>query len=72
MFYFPIFVLGMGYAIMFQDHLSALFHWEKAWIAVIAAWGALLAGIAWARYRRNALSQSRVASGDGSPSGSDV
>ena len=64
MFYFPLFVLGMGYAIMLQDHLAALLHWEKAWIAVMVAWGALLAGIAWARYRRNALSGSTATERD--------
>lgn len=54
MFYMPTFVLGMGYAIMLQDQLAALFHWKNAWIAVMAAWGALLAAIAWTKYRANA------------------
>jgi hypothetical protein len=39
MFHMPAFVLGMTYAIMLQDHLAALFHWENAWIAVIVPWG---------------------------------
>jgi hypothetical protein len=51
MFYGPVFTLGMCYAIMLQDHLAALFHWQSACIAVIVAWGALLAAIAWTRYR---------------------
>ena len=57
LFYATFFVLGMGYATMLQDHLAALFHWENAWVAVMVAWGALLAAIAWTRYRRNALSR---------------
>ena len=69
MVYMPAFVLGMGYAIMLQDHLAALFHWENAWIAVMVAWGALLAGIAWTRYRRNALSRPTATKRDDSLSG---
>jgi len=72
MFYFPLFFLGMGYAIMLQDHLAALFHWENAWIAVMVAWGALLAVVAWTRYRRNALSRSTAAQRDDPQAGSDV
>ena len=53
MFYMPAFVLGMGYAVMFQDKLADLFHWEDAWIAVMIAWGALLGAIAWTRHRRS-------------------
>ena len=53
LFYFAVFVLGMGYAIMLQDRLAILFHWESAWIAVMMAWGVLLAVIAWARHRSN-------------------
>jgi hypothetical protein len=52
--YATVFVLGMGYAIMFQDHLAALFHWASAWIAMIVAWGALLAAIAWTKHRGGA------------------
>jgi hypothetical protein len=70
--YFAFLLLGMGYAIMLQDHLGALFHWENAWIAVMVAWGTLLAAIAWTRYRRNVLPQSKVSLRDDSPSGSDV
>jgi membrane protein implicated in regulation of membrane protease activity len=57
MSYGPVFTLGMCYAIMLQDHLAVLFHWRNAWIAVIVASGALLATIAWTRYRGNALSR---------------
>ena len=72
MFYMPAFVLGMTYTIMLQDHLAVLFHWENAWIAVMVTWGALLAAIAWTRYRRNALSRSTATQRDDSPAGSDV
>jgi len=64
MFYCPFFILGMGYAIMLQDHVAALFHWRNAWIAVIVVWGALLAAIAWMRHRRTALPRP-PAPGDG-------
>ena len=51
MLYMPAFVLAMGYAMAFHEQLAALFHWEKAWLAVMVAWGALLAVIAWTRHR---------------------
>jgi hypothetical protein len=51
LFYGPVFTLGMTYAMAFHGQLAALFHWENAWIAVMVAWGALLAAIAWTRYR---------------------
>ena len=55
MFYFAFFSLGMTYTMAFHDQLAALFRWKNAWIAVIVAWGALLAAIAWIRYRSAAL-----------------
>ncbi len=51
LFYGPVFTLGMGYAMAFHLQLAALLHWENAWIAAIAAWGALLIAIAWPSYR---------------------
>jgi hypothetical protein len=65
LFYFAFFALGMTYAIMLHDQLAALFHWRSAWIAVMVAWGALLAAIAWMRYRSTALPRPPV-DGDGS------
>lgn len=64
LFYFAFFILGMGYAIMLQDQLAVLLHWRNAWIAVMVAWAALLAVVAWKRYRGNAPSQ-QAAAGDG-------
>lgn len=56
LFYFAFSVLGMTYAMAFHNQLAVLFHWENAWIAVMVAWGTLLAVIAWTKHRRNALS----------------
>ena len=64
LFYGTVFTLGMCYAIAFQDELAALFHWQSSWIAVMVAWGALLAAIAWMRHRRDALPRAPAA-GDG-------
>lgn len=67
LFYFAFFILGAAYAIMLEDYLAALFHWKNAWIAVMVAWGALLAAIAWKRRRGGASRQyepGRPAAGD--------
>jgi tryptophan-rich sensory protein len=72
MFYMPAFVLGMGYAMAFHEQLAALFRWENAWIAVMVVWGALLAAIAWMRYRCNALSRATATPRNDSPANGDV
>lgn len=51
LFYGTVFTLGMCYAIMLQDQIGSLLHWRNAWIAVMVAWGMLLAAIAWIRHR---------------------
>jgi hypothetical protein len=53
LFYGPAFTLGMGYAIILQDQIGTLLHWRNGWIAVIVVWGALLAAVAWMRYRKD-------------------
>jgi hypothetical protein len=50
--YSGVLMLGLGYAIILQDQLAALFHWRSAWIAVIIAWGILLATFGWFRHRK--------------------
>jgi hypothetical protein len=62
--YSAVLVLGLTYAEMLEDELAAIFHWKNAWIAVMVAWGALLAAIAWMRYRSAALPRPPAA-GDG-------
>jgi len=51
LFYFGLLMLGLTYAIILQVQLAILFHWKNAWVAVMVAWGALLATIAWAKHR---------------------
>jgi hypothetical protein len=57
MWYGSIFVFGMTYTVMFHDQLSALVHWRQAWIAIVIAWGAFLASIAWYLGRRRRISK---------------
>lgn len=49
--YATVFAFGMTYVILFQDNLSAFFHWKEAWIATIVLWGIVLAIVAWWRER---------------------
>jgi hypothetical protein len=60
LFYAPVFCLGMGSSIAFQDELGTFFHWGNAWIAAIILWAALLAAVAWLRYRKAIRTASRL------------
>jgi len=50
--YGPLFVLGLGYLMMFAGNL----HWPRTVLFVlIALWGAVVVLLAWWRYRRTSL-----------------
>lgn len=51
----PLWVVGAGYAMAWDDKLASAFgsSRENLWIPLSIAWGAILAYIAWRKYKRN-------------------